>query len=93
MNIVFTFLCAVFTGFEFLDYWSSRNCVRKKGSQLRLFVNHVFRLFVYITQTNSHYQFFAVQNAYNRCVLLHVMREGNHDLFGGITERHEMCGR
>jgi len=60
MNSVFTFLCAVFTRFDFLDLWSSHNCVRKIGSEWWLFVSHVFRLFLYKTQTNSYYQFFAV---------------------------------
>ena len=36
---------------------------------------------------------FAVQNAYNRCVLFHVLRELNHDLCGGVTELHVLCGR
>ena len=63
MNIVFTFLYAVFCdchnrlgslqGLEFLDQWSSHNRVRKKGSQWRLFVSHVFKLFIYKTQTNK----------------------------------------
>jgi hypothetical protein len=54
LNIVFTFLWAVFCddihplgflkGEEFLDWWSNRNHVRKKGSSWRLFVNHVFKL-------------------------------------------------
>jgi hypothetical protein len=47
----------------------------------------------YIENTNSYYQFYAVQNAYNRCVLFHIMREGNHDLCGGVTELHVFCGR
>ena len=57
-----------------------------------LFVSCVFKLFIYKTQTNSCYQFYAVQNAYNRCVLLHVMREGNHDLCGGVADLRGICG-
>jgi len=34
-----------------------------------------------------------VQNAYNRCVLFHVMTERNHDLCGCVTELHGDCGR
>jgi len=70
MNIVFTFLYAVFynsnhplgfqKGEEFLDYWSSHNPVRKNSSPCRLFVIHVFELFMYETQTNSCYQFYAM---------------------------------
>ena len=103
MNIVFTFLYAVFCdchhhlgslqGSEFLDFWSSHNGVRKKGFGWRLFVRHVFKLFIYKTQTNSCYQFYALLNAYNRCVLFHVMTEGNHDLCGCVTELHGFCGR
>jgi len=102
MNIVFTFLYAVFytcyhplgflKGEEFLDYWNSHNHVRKKSSAWRLLVIHVFKLFMYKTQTNSCYQFYAVQNANNRWVLFHVKRECSHVLFGGVTELHGVCG-
>ena len=61
MNIVCTFLYAVFCdchhhlgssqGSEIPDYWNSHNCVRKKGSEWRLFVSHVFKLFIYKVQT------------------------------------------
>ena len=47
-----------------------------------LFVSHIFKLLIYKTQTNSCYQFYGVQLAYNRCVLFHVMRVKNHDLYG-----------
>jgi len=67
--------------------------VRKKGSDWSLFVSHVVKLFIYKTQTNSHYQFCAVQNAYNRCVLFHMVTEGNHDLCGCVTELYVLCGR
>jgi hypothetical protein len=97
MNIVFTYFCAVFynchqpVGFlkhgEFLDWWSSHNGVRKNRSPWRLFVSRVFGLFMYKIQTNGCYQFFAVQNAYNRCILFHAMREGSHDLCGGVCYR------
>jgi len=56
MNIVFTFLNAVFynchhplgflKGNEFLDCLSSHNVVRKKSSPLMLLVIHVFKLFI-----------------------------------------------
>ena len=67
--------------------------MRKMVSKWWLLVSHVFTLFVYKTQTNGHYQFFAVQNAYNRCILFHMGTEGNHDLCGGVTELHVWCGR
>jgi hypothetical protein len=67
--------------------------VRKKSSVWRLFVSHVFKFFMYKTQTNSCYQFYAVLNAYNRYVLFHVMTEGNHVLCGGVTGLHGICGR
>ena len=61
MNIVFTFLYAVFydchhylgssQGSEIRDYWNSHNRVRKKGSEWRLFVSHVFKLCIYKAQT------------------------------------------
>jgi hypothetical protein len=63
-----------------------------KCSSWQLFVIHFFKLFIYKTQTNSCYQFYAVQNAYNRCVLFYVMREGNRDLCGGVTELDGICG-
>ena len=64
-----------------------------KCSAWRLFVRHVFELFVYKTLTNIYYQLYAVQNAYNRFVLFYVMTEGNHDLCGVVTELHGVCGR
>ena len=67
--------------------------MRKKSSEWRVFVSHVFKLLVYKTQTNNCYQFYAVQSAYNRCVLFHMMTEGNHDLCGDVTELHGLCGR
>ena len=101
--IVFTFkyvllyVCHHSLGFlkgeEFLDYWSSHNRVRKKRSPWSLLVNHGFKLFVQKTQTNSYYQFYAVQNVYNGCVVFHMMREGSHGLCGCVTELHELCGR
>jgi hypothetical protein len=73
VNIVFTFLYVVFyngnhhlgflRGEEFLDYCSGHNRVRKNSSVWRLFLSHGFELFMYKTQTNSCYQFYAVQNA------------------------------
>ena len=61
MNIVFIFLYAVFydchhhlgssQGSEMPDYWNSHNGVRKKGSEWRLFVNHVFKLCTCKAQT------------------------------------------
>ena len=56
-------------------------------------VSHVFELFVYKTQTNSYYQFFAVQHAYNRCVLFHMVTESIHDLCDVVTELDVLCGR
>jgi hypothetical protein len=56
-------------------------------------VIHVFNFFIYKTETNSYYQFYAVQNIYNRCVVFHVMREDRHDLCGGVTELHGFYGR
>ena len=57
MNIVFTFLYAVFCdchhhlgssqGSEMPDYWNSHNRVRKKVSEWLLFVSHVFKLCIY----------------------------------------------
>jgi len=41
---------------------------------------------MYETQTDSYYQFYAVQNVCNRCVLFLVMREHNHDLCGCVTD-------
>jgi hypothetical protein len=103
MNVVFPFLYAVFynchhpldfrKGEEFLDKWNSHNRVKKKSSLWRLLVIHVLKLFVYKTQTKSCYQFYAVQNVYNRCVVFHLMREGSHDLCCGVTELHGFCGR
>jgi len=103
MNILFTFLYAVFynchhpVGFlkcdEFLDYWKNHNPARKKSSQWRLLVILVFKLFRYKTQTNSCYQFYAGQNANDRCVLFHVKRECNHDMCSVVTEIHGLCGR
>jgi hypothetical protein len=56
VNIVLMFLYAVFynchhpldflKGKEFLDQWSSHNCVRKKSSAWRLFLSHVLELFI-----------------------------------------------
>jgi hypothetical protein len=80
-------------GKEFRDKWSSHNGVRKNSSAWRLVVGCVFRLFDIETQTNSRYQLYSVSNAYNRCVLFHMMREGNHDLCGDVTELHVLCGR
>jgi len=54
-------------------------------------VGHAFKLFIYKTQTNCHYQFCAVQNAYNRFIQFHMVTEGNHDLCGGVTELHVLC--
>ena len=61
VNIVFTFLYAVFydchrhlrssQGSEIPDYWNSHSRVGKKGSQWRLIVSHVFKLFIYKAQT------------------------------------------
>ena len=61
MNIVFTFLYAVFydghhhlgssQGLDIRDYWNSHNRVRKKGSGWRLFVSHFFKFFIYKGQT------------------------------------------
>ena len=59
----------------------------------KLFVSHFFKLIVNKTQTNSYYQFYAVQIAYNRCVLFHVMRVHDRDLYGCVTELHMFCGR
>jgi len=36
-------------------------------------VGCVLNCYVYNTQTNSYYQFYAVQNAYNRCALFRIM--------------------
>jgi len=65
----------------------------RRVSQWWLFVSHLFRLFVYKTQTSSYYHFCAVQIAYNSCILFHMMTEGNHDLCGGVTELHVLCGK
>ena len=61
MIIVFIFLYAVFydchhhlgsaQGSEMPDYWNSHNRVRKKDSEWRLFVSHVFKLCIYKDQT------------------------------------------
>ena len=67
--------------------------MRKKSSAWRLFVGHVFKLLIYKTQTNSYCQFYAVQNACNRCVLFRMMIEHNHDMCGFVTELHGCCGR
>jgi hypothetical protein len=53
----------------------------------------VFKFVVYKTQTNSCYQFYAVVNACNRCVLFHVTTEGNYVLCGDVTGLHGICGR
>jgi len=97
MNIVFTFLYAVFynchhslgflKGQEFLDNWNGHNLHFSIEA-----VSHIFKLFIYKTQTNSYYQFYAVQNVYNRCVLCHVKRVRNHDLCGGVADLHGFCG-
>ena len=58
-----------------------------------LFVSHVFKLLIYKTQTSSYYQFYAVRNANNRCVLFHVMGVRNHDSYGCVTELQGFCGR
>jgi hypothetical protein len=50
-----------------------------------LLVWYVFELFIYKTQTNSCYKFYASQNAYSSYVLFHVLTEGNCDVFGGVT--------
>ena len=60
LNIVFTFLYAVFydchlylwssQGSEIPDYWNSHSRVRKKGSEWR-FVSHIFKLYIYKAQT------------------------------------------
>ena len=42
---------------------------------------------------NRHYQFYVVWKADNRCVLFPLMREGNHDLCGGVAELHGFYGR
>ena len=57
VKIVFTFLYAVFydchrhlvssQGSEIPDCWKSHSRVRKKGSEWRLFVSDVFKLFIY----------------------------------------------
>ena len=80
-------------GKEFLDQWSSHKHVRKKGSVWRLVFSRVLKLLMWTTQTNSCYQFYAVQNAYNRCILFHVMREQNLDVCGCVTELRGLCGR
>jgi len=80
-------------GKEFLDQWSSHKHVRTKGSVWRLLFSHVLNLLILTTQTNSCYQFYTVQNAYNRCVLFQVMREHNLDVCGCVTELHGLCGR
>jgi hypothetical protein len=70
VNIVFTFVYAVFynchhpLGFlkdkEFVDYLSSHNRVRINCSPWRLFVIHIFKLFMQKPQTNGYYHFHAV---------------------------------
>jgi hypothetical protein len=67
--------------------------VRMKCSVWGLFVSLVCKLFMYKTQTNVYYQLYAVQNAYHRCVLFHMMRGGDHDLCGGVTELRGLYGR
>jgi len=57
VKIEFAFLYAFFydchrhlgssQGSEFPDYWNSHSCVRKKGSEWRLFVRYVYKLFMY----------------------------------------------
>jgi hypothetical protein len=64
-----------------------------KVSPWRLFVNHVFKLLMHKTQTESYYQFYAVQTAYSRRVLFHVIREHNYDYCGCFAELHGLCGR
>ena len=61
MNILCIFVYGVFydchhhlgssQGSEMPDYWNSHNRVRKKGSEWRLMVSHVFKLFIYKTHT------------------------------------------
>ena len=51
--------------------------------------NREWKVLLYIV---SCYQFYALQNAYNSCVLFYVMTEGNHDLCGGVTELRGICG-
>jgi len=55
-------------------------------------VGKVFKFLIYNTRRNSYYQFYAVQNASNRCVMFHMMMEHNHDLYCCVTELHG-CGR
>ena len=67
--------------------------MRKKSSEWRLFVSHVFKLLIYKTQKAGIITFMLLQNAYNRCVLFHMMGGGNRDLCGDVTELHGLCGR
>jgi hypothetical protein len=60
--------------------------VRKNSSAWRMFGGRVFKLLIYKTQIAI--VRFVVQNACNRCVLFCIMREGNHNLYGCVTEQH-----